>query len=645
MTQRTHRWNPSFRPEYRLTATVVLAVLALALCVLMGALVYVLWQAYGPTQNATPVGTPAGTSAPIVSSGDPVWDRIREANRIVVGVSADYPPFAYVAEDFSLQGYDIALAKEIGKRLDLPVELASMAFDGLLNAVQLGQIDMAVSAITITPERQAAVDFSSAYYAGEDAVLVNTAAPLPVSRVEDLAPYRVGVQQGSVYESWLKTTLVIPGLMPPQNLVTFPNASEAVTTLAGAAPPINAVVMDLSPAQTAISGKPLVLAARGLYPQSYGIAVPKGANTFRALLDILIGQMQRDGTLARLAQEHLDVQPAPLPTATNPPAGQPTAPPVSPAACLDGMQFVADINYPDNDMRNPAQVSPGEVIQKAWRIRNTGTCTWDGNYSLTYTRANPPNSPVGGSPVAIQGTVAPGQVYDVSAAFTAPPQPGRYQSFWVLRNGTGLNFGSRLWAGIEVVSAVTPTTGPNVPVIHTFTSTPQQIQAGQCVNLQWSYSGQMLALTRLFRGETVILTDMPTAGEYVDCPAETGALQYRLVIDALGGGSTFAALVVNVSPVGLPTAAPGATPGPGAVIQSFTVDRPEIPQGGCVNLAWAYTGSGPGTIFRNETPVHTATAANGTVQDCPPQQGPVVYRLRVGLAASVVYVTVLQTFP
>ena len=67
------------------------------------------------------------------------------------------------APDFTLRGYDIALAQEIGRRLDLPVEFANMAFDGLFAALQLRQVDMTVAAISITPEREALVDFSSVY--------------------------------------------------------------------------------------------------------------------------------------------------------------------------------------------------------------------------------------------------------------------------------------------------------------------------------------------------------------------------------------------------------------------------------------------------------------------------------------------------
>ncbi len=90
----------------------------------------------------------------------------------MVGTSADYPPFAFYDDKFQLDGFDIALMKAIGEKLGVEVEFNDFAFDGLGNALQLGQIDAAIAAISVTPERQELVDFSDVYYVGADALLV-----------------------------------------------------------------------------------------------------------------------------------------------------------------------------------------------------------------------------------------------------------------------------------------------------------------------------------------------------------------------------------------------------------------------------------------------------------------------------------------
>jgi hypothetical protein len=363
--------------------------------------------------------------------------------------------------------------------------------------------------------------------------------------------------------------------------------------------------------------------------------------------------MQRDGTLERLAQQYLSVPVQPLPTPTPTPRATQPPPPTAPAACLDGMAFVDDINYPDNNMENPAIVPAGAAIQKGWRIRNTGTCTWNANYIIGYIGANPPNSPVGGNPAAIVGSVRPGETYDVYAGLVAPSQPGRYQSFWTLRNPRGESFGHRLWAGIQVVAASTPTAGPLTPVIYSFIATPQQIQQGQCVNLQWRYSGQNLTLTRLFRFNEVAARDLPATGSRIDCPEITGAVEYRLQLDSQTGGSAFASLIVHVAPAAQPTVTPRPTQPRPPVIQIFQADRTEIGQGGCINLTWAFNAQGfnTGEVFRNNVSLAKNLPATGALQDCPPLWGPVVYRLQVGswfsgtTASANVYIYVLQTSP
>jgi hypothetical protein len=114
-----------------------------------------------------PPPTPAPTSPPV--TGDP-WQRIQAAGTIVVGTSADYPPFEYLTDQFQIDGFDIALMDEITRRLGIRVEYRNLAFDGLGAALQVAQIDAAIAAISITPGREAELDFSSIYFAGEDGI-------------------------------------------------------------------------------------------------------------------------------------------------------------------------------------------------------------------------------------------------------------------------------------------------------------------------------------------------------------------------------------------------------------------------------------------------------------------------------------------
>ena len=109
----------------------------------------------------------------------------------------------------------MALVTEIGRRLNRPVEINDFTFEGLLDALQLEQVEVVIAAMDATPERAAQVDFTTPYFLGEDGILAAPTSSLSAaSSLSDLAGLRVGVQSSSVYESWLLKSLVQTGQMP-----------------------------------------------------------------------------------------------------------------------------------------------------------------------------------------------------------------------------------------------------------------------------------------------------------------------------------------------------------------------------------------------------------------------------------------------
>ena len=152
-----------------------------------------------------------------------------------------------------------------------------------------------------------------------------------------------------------------------------------------------------------------------------------------------------------------------LPTNTPLP---PTATPVPPTATsipvpCDRATFVEDITYPDNK-----EVDAGATFVKTWRLRNNGSCTWNSSYALVFDRGDAMNGPA--SAQLTTGTVAPGQVIDVSVTLKAPTTAGTYQGYWMLRNGGGAIFGiggdsrSSFWVKVKVINPATATPSANV---------------------------------------------------------------------------------------------------------------------------------------------------------------------------------------
>jgi polar amino acid transport system substrate-binding protein len=592
-------------------------------------------------------GKPAPTEIPTTQPVDLVWQRINQNHKIIIGISPDYPPFAYVDQNFAVQGYDLALVQEVGKRLNLPLDIRNMAFDGLINSLVLGQIDLAAAAISITPERDKVIDFSNVYYSGQDALLVRKDSTIQVGKITDLANYRVGVQKASSYEEWITSNLVKPGLMAPQHLIIFQNIGDAITALTDVNPSVDLVMLDARPAELLTQSQPVKIVSTGLDPQKFALAIPHSATTFQAKLNQVLSDMQNDGTLDILAQKYLNVEhPEPLPTS------EPTIQPVTPAGCLDGMKFVQDLSYPDSNMSSPASFQPGSVIEKGWRIQNIGTCTWNSNYALAYVGSVPLNAPIGGNPVAIQGQVPPGQTYDISASIVAPPLPGRYQSIWNIHDPDGKYFGDRLWIGFDVIGQVTPTANTQAPTITYFTVDRNQILQGQCVSLKWQFTGQNINLSRIFANNQLLLQDMPFTGSAPACPPNTGSVEYRLQIDTSTAGSANSSQSVTILPAFQPTLTPFPTPAQFPLINYFVTDTTQVALGQCVNLSWFFSGSNliATEIFRNNALIDNGLLPGDTLQDCPVSTGQQEYRLRItslnsGVAQSSVFVNVITSTP
>ena len=82
--------------------------------------------------------------------------------KLTVGINAEFPPFEYY-EGEEIKGFDIDLMNYIGKRIGFDIEFVNMSFDKLIPAVVNGEVNCAISAITITKERESIIDFSNPY--------------------------------------------------------------------------------------------------------------------------------------------------------------------------------------------------------------------------------------------------------------------------------------------------------------------------------------------------------------------------------------------------------------------------------------------------------------------------------------------------
>lgn len=135
-------------------------------------------------------------------------DEIKEKGVLVLGTSADYPPFEFHLEvdgKDTIVGFDIDIAKKIASDIGVELEIIDMKFDGLLPALTAGKIDLIVAGMTPTDERKQSVDFSIVYYDSRQTMLVKTDNVNTLNTVEAFAGKILGVQKATIQEELAKT--------------------------------------------------------------------------------------------------------------------------------------------------------------------------------------------------------------------------------------------------------------------------------------------------------------------------------------------------------------------------------------------------------------------------------------------------------
>ncbi len=594
------------------------------------ALLALVLAACGGRASGTPPPTPAPTATPQPPTATPqpatptpelpdLWEKIQSEGRIVIGTSADYPPYEFYNDAYQMDGFDISLIQQIGARLGVEVELMDIAFDGLLPAVQIDQVDAAIAAIAMTPERMKQVDFSNVYFVGADAFIAAPDSPIgEIRAVEDLQPYRVGVQSGSVYESWLEQELIEPGLMDPHNLFVYRQIEDGFDDLKAGR--VDILALDRQPAKQAAKLTGVKIVGEELNRQHFAIALPLGQNNLRRAINKALSDLQNEGAIAQTAAVYLELNPTdiePLPTPLPEPTPGPVPPtPAPPAGCIDGMAYVADLNYDDNNMKNPPVVAAGQAFQKGWRIRNTGACTWNSGYSLGFVQGNRPGADMGGQPTAVQGTVAPGQTYDMVVNLVAPTAPAVYQGFWQMRNAQGAAFGQRVYVGITVPSSTPPTPAPTQtpsPGI-TFTVDRTDIRQGECVTFTWNVTN-VKAVYFYADGQDYRQNGVAGQASRQECPAQSTT--YNLRVDKNDGSNEVRQIRINVQPN-------SALP----VIVTFVAEPSQINAGGCSNLRWDVQGNvNRVRLLRGSTVLWDGAPFRGNYAECPPGAGDIGYTL------------------
>lgn len=248
-------------------------------------------------KEADAVNEPVETEA--AESGDEemseVLKKIKDNGKLVLGTSADYPPFEFhVSVDGKDQivGFDIDIAKEIAKELGVELEIKDMKFDGLLAALDQGVVDLVIAGMSPTPEREENADFSSIYYTAVQSLVVKTADQASITSLADLSGKKVGVQKGTIQETLAEEQ------MKGAEVVALGKITDIVLSLKSGR--IDAAIIELPVAEKTVeANKDLTVSTISLDAGSKGkaVALKKGSEDFLAVVNQVIDKLVSEKTI------------------------------------------------------------------------------------------------------------------------------------------------------------------------------------------------------------------------------------------------------------------------------------------------------------------------------------------------------------
>lgn len=147
------------------------------------------------------IGLGIGIFIPTAPAADTSLTTITDRGTLIVGTSADYPPFESLNSTNHVVGFDADLMEYIGDYMGVEIVWQNMDFDSLVGACTAGTIDCIAAAMFISPERAAVLSHTIPYLQTEMSIVAMNDSTLVISNLEDLVGYTVGVQTGSVEDT------------------------------------------------------------------------------------------------------------------------------------------------------------------------------------------------------------------------------------------------------------------------------------------------------------------------------------------------------------------------------------------------------------------------------------------------------------
>ena len=183
-----------------------------------------------------------GQEAESGSKEGPTLAKIKKEGKLVLGTSADYPPYEWIHKDedgnSQIVGADVALAQAIADELGVELVVQDMQFNAIIPSLKSGEVDIGIAGLVDNEERREAIDFSESYFAGDQGILVRKEDADKYTSKDSFKGVKMAAQMGTTQDELAKT---LTGAeyegMTNQNNIVLELKNHTIDVMVVAGPP------------------------------------------------------------------------------------------------------------------------------------------------------------------------------------------------------------------------------------------------------------------------------------------------------------------------------------------------------------------------------------------------------------------------
>ena len=228
-----------------------------------------------------------------------------EKGKLIMATNAAFPPYEFI-EGNEIVGIDAEIAGAIAEKLGLELQIDDMEFDSIVESVKGGKADIGLAGMTVTPERQEVINFTTSYATGVQVVIVTEDSA--IASVDDLfadgAMHIIGVQRnttGDLYSTW---DLEDAGLATVDRYSKGADAVQALLT-----GKVDCVVIDNEPAKAFVAANEgLKILDTAYAVEDYAAAMNKDNAELYEAVNKALEELIADGTVKAIIEKYIPAE-------------------------------------------------------------------------------------------------------------------------------------------------------------------------------------------------------------------------------------------------------------------------------------------------------------------------------------------------